>query len=272
MDKLGQLIADGVDVYDLAQPYFTGNPAHPATAGFRMTMQTRHGDAVTETGKSSAHELIVMGSHVGTHIDALGHVSQDGLLYGGADAYEVQQGGILASHGVEEIEPIVARGVLLDVAAAKGVDQLPGDTPISSSDLQEAADFGGVEIRAGDVVLVRIGWASNYSDNERFLGLSSGVPGPTEEASYWLADKGIRATGGETLSYEYLKPGLGTNGGIPVHRVLLVEKAIPIIEVMNLQRLSDARVYEFTFVLAALNFVGSSGAACRPLALVSGAG
>lgn len=265
-DSVLQLLQNGVEIYDLSQKFYSGLPVHPNTAGFRMMLSTRHGDSVTETGRSAAHETIVMGTHVGTHIDALAHISQDGKLYGGLDAQETQTGGRFSALGADEIAPMICRGVLLDVAGWKSVDQLDGDTEIQPEDLQQTAAWAGVELRKGDVVLIRTGWASNFGDTDRFLGLQTGVPGPNEAAAQWLLDQGMIATGAETLSYEYLKPALGTNGGLPVHRLLLVESGIPIVEVMDLQPLADAQVYEFGLVLAPLNFVGASGAACRPLA------
>ena len=77
----------------------------------------------------------------------------------------------------------------------------------------------------------------------------------------------MRATGAETIAYEQIKPEVG-HALLPVHRLLLVERGIHIIEVMNLTALAEAGVHEFLFVLAPLNIVGATGSPVRPLAVV----
>jgi kynurenine formamidase len=114
---------------------------------------------------------------------------------------------------------------------------------------------------------VRSGWSRNFDDAEAFLGHGSGVPGPTEEAARWLAERGVRATGAETIAYEQIKPEVG-HALLPVHRLLLVEYGIHIIEVMDLSGIAAADVHEFVFVLAPLKIVGGTGSPVRPLAVV----
>ena len=221
--------------------------------------------------------MIVTGGHVGTHIDALAHVSYKGKLHGGVSAEEAQAGGRFSELGVDTIAPMACRGVLLDVAGLHGTDALPGGYGVTEDDLA-AAQKTGVELRPGDVALVRSGWAGHFGDPETFLGHATGVPGPTEGAARWLASKGVRATGAETIAYEQIKPEIG-HALLPVHRLLLVEKGIHIIElaasplvdrvqVMNLAPLAEAGIHEFFFVLAPLNIVGGTGSPVRPLAVV----
>jgi hypothetical protein len=101
---------------DLAQPYYTGIPHHPAHAPFLYGLNKKHGDYVNPGGASSASEAIAMGTHVGTHIDAFCHFTCNGKLFGGEDAAGVQnypEG--LMRHTVDTIEPIFRRGVLFDM-------------------------------------------------------------------------------------------------------------------------------------------------------------
>ena len=259
----------GARVYDLAQPLRTGIPSSPNHPGFRMTLMRRHGDMVREDGGSAANELIVMGGHVGTHVDALAHVSQDGRLHGDVDVADAMAGGLFTSHGIDALEPFACPGVLLDVAGSRGVDQLEPGTPIGPSDLADAAAWAEVEPRAGDALLVRTGWATRWRDPVGFLSHDEGVPGPTAEASRWLASQGARAVGSDTTAFEHIGAGMG-HSLLPGHRVLLVENGIPIVEMLNLERLAADRVYRFAFVLAPLNIEGGTGSPVRPLALVEG--
>jgi kynurenine formamidase len=265
--QLLEALERGTRVYDLAQPLMAETPSSPNHPGFRMSLTRRHGDKVRDDGGSAASELIVTGGHVGTHVDALAHVSHRGKLYGGISAEESQRGGRFSHHGIDQMQPMFCRGVLLDVAGLHGVDVLPGGYGISRDDLEAAARKAGVEVRPGDAALVRSGWANNFEDATAFVGHESGVPGPEEPAAAWLAERGVRATGSDTIAYEQIKPGAG-HDLLPVHRLLLVERGVHIIEVMNLEEIAAEGVYEFLFVLAPLKIVGGTGSPVRPLAVV----
>lgn len=266
MNRLLDIVSSGVEVYDLAQPLSAETPSSPNHPGFKMALMRRHGDSVREDGSSAANEMIVTGGHVGTHVDALAHVSYRGHLHGGVSAGEAQAGGRFSDLGVDTIAPMVCRGVLLDVAGLHGTDTLPGGYGITEQDLSAAASKSGVGIEAGDVALIRSGWARHFGNPEAFLGHDTGVPGPTEGAARWLAEKGVRATGAETIAYEQIKPEIG-HALLPVHRLLLVESGVHIIEVMNLAPLAETGVGEFLFILAPLNIVGGTGSPVRPLAV-----
>lgn len=254
-------------IYDLAQPLANGMPQSPSHPRFHLALTRRHGDSVREGGGSAAAELIVLGGHVGTHVDALCHVSQDGSLHGGVDAGEAQRGGRFAALGIDTVRPFVGRGVLLDVAGARGVDVLAPGTVVTAADLESAAERAGVKPGRGDVALVRTGWARNWDDPEAFVGHATGVPGPGEEAAAWLATREIRAAGSDTIAFEALAPGAG-HSRLPVHRLLLVERGIHIIETLQLDALARDGVGEFLFVAAPLKLVGGTGSPLRPLALV----
>ena len=259
-------LASASRVYDLAQPFANGMPQSPNHPRYHLALARRHGDSVREGGGSAAAELLVLGGHVGTHVDALCHVSQDGLLHGGVDAHEAQRGGRFSALGIDTVAPFVCRGILLDVAALHGVDALAGGTEGTAADLRAAAERAGVMPRAGDAVLVRTGWARHWDEPDAFVGHASGVPGPGEEAAAWLASFDIRATGADTIAYEALAPGAG-HARLPVHRLLLVERGIHIIETLQLEELAADGVAEFLFVAAPLKLVGATGSPLRPLAL-----
>lgn len=265
--KLLEALDSGIEVYDLAQPLAKETPSSPNHPGFKMALMRRHGDMVREDGSSASSEMFVTGGHVGTHIDALAHVSRHGKLHGGVSAEEAQRGGRFSSHGIDEMEPMFCRGVLLDIAGLHGAGTLPGGYGITSGDLESASEKAGVEVRLGDVALVRSGWARNFGDAEAFIGHDSGVPGPDESAARWLAERSVRATGADTIAYEQLKPGMG-HSLLPVHSFLLVERGIHIIEVLNLEEVAAQGIHEFLFVLAPLKIVGGTGSPVRPLAVV----
>jgi kynurenine formamidase len=253
-------------IFDLAQPLEAQMPVSPNHPGFKMALMRRHGDMVRADGGSAANEMIMLGGHTGTHIDALCHVSHNDLLFGGVNAQEAQRGGRFSKHGVETIPLTFCRGVMLDIPALRGVDVLAPGEPITADDLAAAARRQGVEVRAGDAALIRSGWPVYWSNPAKFVGHAEGVPGPDESAAAWLIERNIRMTGAETIAYECIYPERG-HALLPAHRMLLVESGIHIIEVMNLTELAAAQVYEFLFVLTPLKIVGATGVPARPVAV-----
>jgi kynurenine formamidase len=261
MSSLFDLLASA-RIYDLAQPYFTGMPHHPSHPPFLFSLVKSHGEYLGPNGASSASDAIALGSHVGTHIDALCHFSCGGKLYGGERAADLQSyGGGLRQHSIDTVPPILRRGVLLDIAAVAGTDPLPDDFEIDPPHLDAAAE--GIEIRAGDVVLVRTGWARYFRDPGKFISQVHG-PGPAIAGAQWLSSRGIFAAGSDTVAFEKV-PDIA----MPVHVHLLVENGIHIVECLNLEELAKAGVKEFLFVALPLKIEGATGSPVRPIAVVT---
>jgi len=267
-DALLAAVTAGVRLVELGHPHFTGMPCSPNHPGFRMSLIRRHGDLVRPDGGSAANEMIVTGGHVGTHVDALSHVSHDGKLHGGVDAAAAQTGGRFTALGAEHTPALLTRGVLLDVAAVHGVDVLPAGYGVTAEDLDAAAERAGVAVGRGDVALVRTGWARHFDDAPTYLGQTTGVPGATTEAARWLAAREVVATGSDTTAYEQIRPGAG-HSVLPVHRVLLVDAGIYIIEHLNLEQAAADGLTEFVFGMAPLRIVGGTGSPIRPFAAVA---
>ncbi|HJT87474.1 MAG TPA: cyclase family protein, partial [Bryobacteraceae bacterium] len=219
MTPIFDLLA-GAAIYDLAQPYFVGMPHFPTHPPFLFSLVREHGDLIGPEGHSSSAEAIALGGHVGTHIDALCHFSMRGKLHGGVAIAQSYAGGV-GKYSVDTIAPILRRAVLLDIARLEGSGPLPDDFEVRPGHLETAAR--GVEIRAGDVVLLRTGWAAYYSEPARFLPRGRG-PGPSLEGARWLSARGVFAAGSDTLTFEKVPAET-----MPVHVHLLVESGIHII-------------------------------------------
>jgi len=256
-----------VRTFDLSRPYEHGMAQSPNHPPYRHSYTRRHGDRVRADGGSAAADIIVLGTHVGTHMDALAHVSHDGHLFGGTPVVEGLEDGLYRSHGIDTVEPFVGRGVLLDIPALHGLAVCEGGYEITPDDLEAAQRRQDVVVRPGDAVLVRSGWGRLFDRARDFIGHDSGVPGVSEAGATWLAERGARIVGADTIAFERLAPGAG-HSLLPAHRVLLVEQGIPIMETMVLDGLAAAGVSEFGFVVAPLNLVGATGSPVRPLAIV----
>lgn len=262
---LDALVA-GSRVFDLGRPMFNGMPQSRTHPSYHHALALRHGDRVRADGGSSAADLVVTGTHVGTHVDAIGHISQHGRLHGGVDARETQRTGALTALGIDALPPVVCRGVLLDVPRAVGRDVLDAAYEIAPDELEAAATEQGTPVRSGDAVLVRTGWGRYFDDADAFVGARTGAPGIGVEAARWLAERRVRLVGAETLAAEVVGPG-PTHSALPVHGILLVDHAIHLVEVMDLDELAAAAVHEFVFVMSPLRLVGATGSPVRPLAL-----
>lgn len=255
------------EVLDLAHGMKRGIPVSPNHPAFQMALLRRHGDMMRQDGSSAANELIVTGGHVGTHMDALAHVSQDGLLHGGIAADEVTSHEGFSAHGIDTFQPLLSRGVLLDVPRVLGTDVCDAGYEVTVDDLERAEKEAGARLQPGDAALIRTGWANHYEDPERFVGLRNGAPGPGAEAAAWLAERGVAVAGAETIAFEVIRAGAG-HALLPAHRILLVDAGINILEVMDLRPLVDRDVRVFGFIAAPLKLVGATGSPLRPLAVV----
>jgi kynurenine formamidase len=268
-DALLDAVTAGLRVVDLGRPLFTGMPQSPNHPSFSHTLPRRHGDMIRDDGSSAANDMIVMGTHVGTHIDALAHVSFQGCLHGGTDAHEASVGGKFMEHGVHTIAPMITRAVFLDVPRALGLDTCEPAYEITVADLNAAEKFSGTNIAEGDVILIRSGWGRRFDEGPgAYVGKESGVPGVSEAGAQWLAERRVLAAGADTIAFERLAPG-GGHSLLPAHRVLLVEAGIYIVEALALEELSEIGAGAFTFVLVPMNLVGATGSPARPLAVLS---
>ncbi|MGH3447850.1 MAG: cyclase family protein, partial [Nocardioidaceae bacterium] len=266
-DPLLRVVKSGLKVIDLGRQLRVGMPQSPNHPQFWHTLPRRHGDMSRADGSSAANDMLSMGTHVGTHIDALAHVSHEGMMHGGIDAEAAGRGGRYDELGVHTVEPMLRRGVLLDVPRHLGLAACEGGYEITPDDLTGAAESQGVTVGSGDVVLIRSGWGRRFAEGDPYLGKDSGVPGVSEAGSQWLAQRGVHAAGADTIAFERLAPK-GGHSLLPAHRVLLVESGVYIIEALDLERLASQEVHEFTFVLIPLNIYGATGSPVRPLAVV----
>jgi kynurenine formamidase len=254
-------------VFDLGQTLEMGMPDWPNQPPFVHALFRRHGDFERPGGFSAAIDVVATGCHAGTHLDALGHVSRHGRLFGGLSADEVQRGSRgLGALGIETVAPIVRRGILLDVAAYRNVDQLGPSDEIEADELAACAAAAGVTIQPGDCILIRTGWGRHWPDPARYPSAQTGAPGPNVAACRWLADQGAFLVGADTPTVEYFRPG-AAGPQFAGHLLLIVERGIHLLENLNLEALAAAGVADFLFVCLPLKLAGATGSPVRPIAI-----
>jgi kynurenine formamidase len=260
-------------VYQLGQPIqASGQPRSPGGIGHQLVppihMWTRTGldhkaDPRPPGATDFTVDFLACSVHgVTTHIDAIGHAVCECGFYNGFDASTSTNHG-MARCGIDKTGPIVARGVLLDVAAAKGVDALEPDYAIDAADVEATLERQGTEIRAGDAVLVRTGMYPVFARDE--AAYQGPHPGLGLEGARYLAERDVVLVGADNRGVEPL-PHNGSTA-LPVHRLMLLEHGIYLVEYLILEELARDEVYEFLFVLTPLRITGGSGSPVSPFAI-----
>jgi kynurenine formamidase len=252
-------------IYELSHAMAPSMPVYHQHIPFSLALHRRHGDPhpkPREDGSSFANEVIVTSGHSGTHIDALGHFSRNGCLHGGIKVSEVETRDGYREHNAADIPPILQHAVILDVAAAQGVECLKPAEEILVDHLERALALSNAEIRSGDAVLIRTGWSKYWTDAETFIGRRGGMPGPGEKAARWLVARGATLVGSDTPGFECLP-----TPGVSVHAVMLVDHGIHIMENLNLEEIAPRRLPRAMFIALPLRLSGSTGSPIRPIAI-----
>src|SRR2546428_7730254 len=223
-------------VYDLGQPYWQGMPVHPADPPFQYYLYRYHEHTKklfesVAPGFADSIGLVVTSMHAGTHFDTPIHMSRN-LKVLGHDVTPYQQDKGYSNlpaglHSVDEVPPLVMRGVLLDVPSYKGLQTLPERYEITAKDLEETERSQSTKIGDGDCVLVRTGYSKFFTtDSDAYLHKFAGLGA---EAARWLAKRRVRLVGIDNLAaggappllVPYFKPS--GNGNFPVKRPHLRE-------------------------------------------------
>ena len=267
---------DGAHVFDLNVEYFIGMPSWVAAGdppyGIWMTHtpQGSVNDNLSGVG-GAVHEKysycgdsIHLYTHCGTHIDTLNHLGFYGKFWNGWTADEHLGSRIWNKGGLDKYPPVIARGVLLDVAGAQGVDCLPDSYAVTPQDLQDTAAKQGVELHKKDVVLVRTGRMTVWPD---FHGYLDGSPGISLGAAKWLCEEaGAMCIAGDSIGLEVM-PWAEPDAFLPVHAYMFATAGAQIMEVMWLEEVCAEKQYEFAFIGAALRLRGATGSPFRPIAV-----
>ncbi|WP_333773633.1 cyclase family protein [Streptomyces sp. IBSBF 3136] len=215
-------------------------------------------------------DTVTMGLQAGTHWDALTHVSHSGTLYNGRPAHTVTAHGGAEFAGIDKARHVVSRGVLLDVARARGTDRLAGGHAVTPGDLEAAEEFGRVRVRAGDVVLVRTGQVRVYLSGDRH-GYGYPSPGLSVRCPEWFHARDAAAVANDTLTFEVFPPEI-EDLWLPVHALDLVEMGMLQGQNWNLEELSTAcgETGRYAFLLSAMPepFVGATGTPVAPVAVL----
>jgi kynurenine formamidase len=235
-------------LHELSHPFANGMPHHPMVPPFQHLFSRRLGDVIRPGGLSVASDVLIAPLHVGTHIDAFSHVGDAAALVGERPAGE-------------SLPPLLTRAVVLDCRPAVAA----GTHEIGPTELAEAADRAGAVPGAGDVALLATGWERHWGDPVAYAGPVADPPGLSVAGARHLADLGVVAVGADTPALEPASTELG------VHRLLLEERRVYIVENMRLSSLLAAGEHDVLFLALPLRIVGATASPLRCVA-VTGSG
>ena len=217
---------------------------------------------------ATSDDAVAMGLQAATHWDSLAHVSHSGVLWNGRDADTVDAAGA-SWGGIDAVGPLVTRGVLLDVAAARGVDRLDGGHGITAADLDRSVEHAGCEVRPGDAVLVRTGQVQHLHASDR-MAYAFPSPGLTMACAAWFHDRDVACVATDTLSLEVF-PWEIEGLVLPVHLLHLVEMGMLQGQNWDLEALAtdcaNDGVHEFLLSATPEPFVRGLGAPVAPVAV-----
>ena len=267
--------ADSGKPFDLAVDYFMGMPVWTDfnDPGFQIWMShtpagNMHDNPMSlpdETNETISYsgDCISLYTHCGTHIDSFSHFGLHGELFNRFSARDHLGSRHWRKGGADKQPPVIARGVMIDVAAAAGVEMLPDSHGIGEKELLDALKRQKTELRPGDVVLIRTGRMTIWPDQKGFVPNS---PGINREGAEFLARAGAIYVGADNGGVEQT-PSADPENWLPVHTYLLAEAGIPLLEMAYLEDLSQEAIYEFAFIGACLKIRGGTGSPIRPIAL-----
>ena len=219
----------------------------------------------TSNNRTGNEEMIYaeMGQ-IGTQFDGFAHQGHGDSHYNCFKGSEIATRTGFKKLGIHNVGALFTRGVLIDVAGAKGVEMLPDSYEITVADLEDALKKQNLTLQRGDAVIIYTGWGKLYGkENARFR---STCPGLGVKAAEWLIAKEPMLLGSDNWPVE-VAPNPDKQLSLPVHQLALVVHGVHLLEQMKLDELVSKRVNEFAFIMQPLKLEGATGSTVSPIAV-----
>ncbi len=221
--------------------------------------------AIPQPNARVANEEVVVTElgQIGTQFDSFVHQMWGDKFYNCFKFDDLKGRYGFSKMGVETVGTLMSRGVMIDVAALKGVDMLEGGYVITDEDLKQALAKQNMTLQPGDAVIIHTGWGKLMGkDNVRY---GRSVPGIGRAAGQWLVSQDPMLVGADNCCVESRPSEQGTS--LPVHAMMLIQHGIYLIENMVLEKAAAAKAYEFAFIVQPLKIRGATGSTVAPTAI-----
>lgn len=202
---------------------------------------------------------------IGSQLDGLGHLGENGQYYNCLDEKEISAITGLTKLGTHAVPPLVGRAVILDMAKQAGVQALASGQHFGPAEIKAAAKAQGVSMGEGDIILFYTGWTDAKLESDPVTWGSS-EPGLNNAGAEYVASLSPMAVGADTWGLEAIPVAEGDKVFYG-HVILLKHKGIYILEAMNIGPLVKEGVNEFMFVLGQPRIIGTVQAMINPVAL-----
>jgi kynurenine formamidase len=251
-------------VIEIAQTLEVGAPAFPPREHHQLVLCHYTLNPISDSQMSGLEEHLTGTQHIGCHVDGLGHVGIDGHFYNGTHYRDFYNPAGLDKLGIEAVRPWVTRGVCLDIAGLEGTEMLPAGFCITPEHLEAACERQGVEVRAGDAVLLHTGWGALWMQDEKY---DHEEPGAGWDACHWLTDRHVSMVSADNWAFEVI-PFEQPNRAWIGHQHLIAETGTFIVENIKTHELVAGRHSEFLFVMAPNKLKGATASQVSPLCIV----
>jgi len=263
-------------IYEIGQVYEKGMPLF----GQRTYALLSPGSptyAFPTANRIVANDEFVCGEigQVGTQFDGPGHIgmkvkmadgSTQDVYYNGFTGAEMYSAYGLQKLGIENVKPMLTRGILIDLAGYKNLPNLPARYEVTLADVRGALARQGLsesDLRPGDALLFRYGWSRFWTEPAKY---NTDPPGIGLEVARWVVARKASMVGSDQSGTE-VGPNPDPSLAFPVHQELIMKNGIFNIENLTLEELARDAAWEFLFVFTPVRFKGATGSPGRPLAI-----
>ena len=202
---------------------------------------------------------------IGSQLDGLGHLGEDGMYYNCLDEKEISAISGLTKLGTHAVPPLVGRAVIIDMAKHMGKDVLAAGEHFGEAEITAAMEAQQITVNEGDIVLFHTGWTDGMMESDP-TAWGSTEPGLNNEGAVFMASMNPMAVGADTWGLEAIPPKEGDKVFYG-HVTLIKDNGIYILETMNTGPLVAEGVQEFMFVLGQPLIKGTVQAMINPVAL-----
>lgn len=210
------------------------------------------------SGFSYSDDVLIMATHGTTHLDALCHVWDNGLMYGGIPASEVTSRGAKRL-GIDETGPILTRVLIVD-GVPTGREWLEPGEPVSVDLMRSRLTSASLRPERGDALFVRTGWVEAWEAVEQDEFSWGGLD---VDAIEWILESGIVLIGADNIGVE-ISPASDPNCAVPVHISLLRGRGIYFCELLNLAGYAGI-TRAGMLIISPLHIVGGTASPVAPV-------
>jgi len=207
-------------VIDLSQPLGRETQLHPFFPSVQILRQIVHADAPPGRPSFSA-EIIVTSNHAATHVDSFAHYD--------------------ASSGAPRIADMPL-DTFCGEAVCVDVREYPAGHGVTAGELEQALAAGGLDVLEGDIVCFCTDHYNRTAGTPAFLNSFSGLD---PSAVHWLADRGVKIFGVETISPDLVY----LTDEYPVHRACAERRLTHYENLNNLKEVLNRRFEFYGFPL-----------------------